>query len=145
MENATKALLIAAAILVAIIIISLGLGVVRQGQEAMQGADMSEAELEAFNSKFKAFEGANVSGSDVNALLSTVLTHNQKEAADGTNLIVKVTGNAKASVDNENGTITRVPSSGHYKVTCALKEGRVASIDISNRTTENKTENKTEN
>ena len=46
MENATKALLIAAAILVAIIIISLGLAVVRQGQEAISSADMSEAEME---------------------------------------------------------------------------------------------------
>lgn len=130
MENATKALLIAAAILVAIIIISLGLGVVRQGQEAMQGADMSEAELEAFNSKFKAFEGANVSGSDVNALLSTVLTHNQKETADGTNLTVEVNGGDTGAAINDNGSITRVPSSGRYTVTCILAEGRVTNITI---------------
>ena len=52
MENATKALLIAAAVLIAIILISLGLAVVRQGQEAVQDADLSEAEATQFNSKF---------------------------------------------------------------------------------------------
>ena len=57
MENATKALLIAAAVLVAIIIISLTLVIVRQGQEAVAGADMSEAEVAQFNSKFNTWHG----------------------------------------------------------------------------------------
>ena len=39
MENATKALLIAAAVLVAIIIISLGVYVVSLGQQQVQGAE----------------------------------------------------------------------------------------------------------
>ena len=80
MENATKALLIAAAVLVAIIIISLTLAIVRQGTESINNADLSEAEQAQFNQKFTVYEGSNVSVSEVNALLSTVLNHNQNEA-----------------------------------------------------------------
>jgi len=49
MENATKALLIAAAVLVAIIIISITLVIVNQGQEAVKGTDLSEMEASKFN------------------------------------------------------------------------------------------------
>lgn len=128
MENATKALLIAAAILVAIIIISLGLAVVRQGQEAITGADMSEAELEAFNSKFKSYEGTNVSTADVNALLSAVLTHNQTETKNATNRTITVTCDNGGAVGTD--SITRVSGSDRYTVTCTFTDGLVTAITI---------------
>lgn len=128
MENATKALLIAAAILVAIIIISLGLAVVRQGQEAISSADMSEAEMESFNSKFRTYEGNNVSTADVNALLSTVLSHNQNEAKKGTNRFVTVEGSA--TLGSSASSITRLSGSNYYTVTCEMSDGLINKITV---------------
>lgn len=130
MENATKALLIAAAILVAIIIISLGLAVVRQGQEAVSGADLSEAEMEAFNAKFKPYEGTNVSTADVNALLSAVFSHNQT-TTDGNYVTVK----SSDSVIILNSSATSIgdakkTGSSRYTVTLNYKNGIVESITV---------------
>ena len=90
MENATKALLIAAAVLVAIIIISLTLVIVRQGQEAVAGADMTEAEVAQFNSKFNTWNGKKISTTQVNTILSTAFLHNQQEKASGNKRYVYV-------------------------------------------------------
>ena len=128
MENATKALLIAAAVLVAIIIISLTLGVVNQGREAMAGADMSDTEKETYNSKFIAMEGTAVSTSDVNALLSMVLSHNQNEAQKQTGRQVTVACDNGGAVNTND--ITRVTGSFYYTVVCTLTDGLVTSITI---------------
>lgn len=121
MENATKALLIAAAILIAIIIISLGLAVVRQGQEAVNNADLSEAEIEAFNSKFKSYERTNVSAADINALLSAVVTNNQSAGTTG-NPTVTLSG-AGNSLDASSTTYTKVSGSSRYTVQCTYGNG----------------------
>ena len=90
MENATKALLIAAAVLIAILIISLTLVIYRQGANAVSSADLSEAEAAEFNGKFTVFSGSNVPTAKVNALLETVFSHNKKEAASGSDLFVSI-------------------------------------------------------
>ena len=128
MENATKALLIAAAVLVAIIIISLTLGVVNQGREAMAGADMSDAEKETYNSKFIAYEGNAVSTTDVNALLSMVLSHNQNEDQKQTGREVTVTCDNGGAVNAD--SITRVTGTDFYTVTCTLENGLVTGITV---------------
>ena len=70
MENATKALLIAAAVLVAILIISLGIGIFNMASEQVYNAgDLSEYQIQQFNEKFTKYEGENKSGSEVNAML----------------------------------------------------------------------------
>ena len=83
MENATKALLIAAAVLVAIIIISLTLVIVRQGEEAMAGADMTEAEVAQFNSKFNTWNGKKISTTQLNSLINMVFMHDKQEISTG--------------------------------------------------------------
>ena len=53
MENATKALLIAAAVLVAILIISLGLVVYNMASETVDNAgNLDEYQIQQFNEKF---------------------------------------------------------------------------------------------
>jgi len=83
MENATKALLIAAAVLVAILIISLGLVVYNMASETIDSVNFSGQEITAFNDKFEQYEGSNVRGSEVNAMLKTVLSSNMQSQADG--------------------------------------------------------------
>lgn len=67
MENATKALLIAAAILIAIVLVSIGVFVLRQGQDAMGTVNMNETEVLAFNSRLTQYEGT-IRGSNLQSL-----------------------------------------------------------------------------
>ena len=49
MENASKALIIAGAILLAILLISLGIMIFNQAQDTVNNSGMSQAEITAFN------------------------------------------------------------------------------------------------
>ena len=88
MENATKALLIAAAVLVAILIISLGLVVYNMAAETVGGINLSEQEVAAHNETFIRYEGPSQRGSQVNAMLRSVLSHNMDEENAGKKVTV---------------------------------------------------------
>lgn len=81
MENATKALLIAAAVLIAILIISLGVAVYNTSAETVKSANLSQQEVQSANEKFARYNGENKRGSEVNAMLQTVLNANVDAAA----------------------------------------------------------------
>lgn len=77
MENAIKALLIAAAVIIAVLIISLVMGVFNTGSEQVNNnSDLSEYQIQQFNDKFTKYEGKNVSASKANAMIKTVFNHN---------------------------------------------------------------------
>jgi len=122
MENATKALLIAAAVLIAILLISLGVGVFNSASEQMENADLSEYEIQAFNDKFKKYAGEKVSGSEVNALIDTVFNHNlaQDDATKTVQLDVSGKGGtvkiAKALVTSSTEAPKKVSTGYNYKV-----------------------------
>ena len=71
MENASKALIIAGAILLSILIIALGMRVYNSANAAVAGADLSDTEVQAFNAKFESYDGTQ-KGSSVRALISAV-------------------------------------------------------------------------
>ena len=83
MENASKALIIAGAILISIVLIGVGVLIVGNAQGIFnQGStQMSQMEISAFNEPFLAFEGRQ-SGSNVRSLLQKVATHNVTYAED---------------------------------------------------------------
>lgn len=92
MENATKALLIAAAVLIAILIISLGLAVYNTSAETVKSTNLSQQEVQSANEKFARYNGENKRGSEVNAMLQTVLNANvDATAANETGRQVSVT------------------------------------------------------
>jgi len=76
MENASKALIIAGAILLAILIISLGIMVYRQASDIVKNNGMEEVEVNAFNTKFVRYVGNTEKPQDVINVLETVLTTN---------------------------------------------------------------------
>ena len=75
MENASKALIIAGAILLSILIIALGVFVFNQAKSAIGNTGLSDKEVAAFNSKFDSYEGKQ-KGSSVKALVNTVKNYN---------------------------------------------------------------------
>ena len=76
MENASKALIIAGAILLAILIIGLGMLIFNQAKDAMSNTGMDKQKIDAYNSDFEAYVGTNVNGTRVRSLIDTVRTHN---------------------------------------------------------------------
>lgn len=83
MENATKALLIAAAVLISILVISLGLVIYNKASEVMDSVDFSSQEITVFNDQFEQYRGDLIRGSEVNALLKTALNANMKSRSEG--------------------------------------------------------------
>ena len=82
MENASKALIIAGAILLAILIITLGIMVYRQAAGVVNNNAMTEVEMTQFNEKFTQYGTSNVRGANVNALLKTIINNNIANAND---------------------------------------------------------------
>ena len=78
MENASKALLIAGAILVAILLVALGMLVYTAGKANVEksGTQLDSAQVQAFNSKFTNYEGVR-SGTEVVALINDILMNGQ--------------------------------------------------------------------
>ena len=107
MENATKALMIAAAVIVAILIISLGIGIFNMSSEQVDNAgNLSEYEIQQFNSKFEKYEGESISATHVNALIDTVFNHNSVQADSTTKVVLVAHGNGGEFVIalNDDGT-----------------------------------------
>ena len=84
MENATKALMIAGAVLLAIMIIGVGMMIFNNAQGTIGGAStkMKEQEIQLFNNQFTNYEGLQ-SGSNVKALIGAVITNNSVATEEG--------------------------------------------------------------
>ena len=67
MENASKALIIAGAILLSILIIGLGMFIYQQASGAMAGANLDPQKANAYNQEFLNYEGTQT-GSNTKAL-----------------------------------------------------------------------------
>lgn len=111
MENASKALIIAGAILISILLISIGIILINSGKDVTETgtAGMQSQKIQTFNSQFTSYEGTK-KGSEIRSLYNTV---NASNATDSVHQ-VKVTGKTKASdltaTQNYNVTITYCPS-----------------------------------
>ena len=125
MENASKALIIAGAILLAILIISLGILIFSQAQ-------VDEQEIMAFNNKFVNYIGNNKTGSEVNALAQAVLSNNQSASDNGESDTKGITmsGSVVIAGDGTTTSFTRLPSGTRYNVTCTYKNGLINTINV---------------
>lgn len=131
MENATKALMIAAAVLVAILIISLGIGIFNMASESMGNVDMDEYEVQAFNEKFKQYVGDEQRGSKVNALLTAVFNHNLTETDEAKKVSVTV-GTSTYVSTSQSTAPTKVDTGKTYKVVANYnsKTALISSITV---------------
>lgn len=79
MENASKALIIAGAILLSILLIGLGMGVYNSATSSTRSANLDPQELQAHNSQFLAYEGKQ-KGANVRALMNLINANNRDYA-----------------------------------------------------------------
>ena len=139
MENASKALIIAGAILLAILIISLGIMIYNQASGVVNNNAMSEVDISSFNQKFEQYTGTNVRGAQVNSLLGQIQTNNVTYQ-DDTSRQVKVNVTATSwNGTKPSGTLVGVSydkaNTGEtYKVTYTTdsKTGLIDIITIAN-------------
>ena len=114
MENASKALIIAGAILLAILLISLGIMIFNQAQDTVDNSGMSQAEITAFNNKFLKYEG-NQTLSDAEKVKVTVV-----KKGNGTAITTATATPTTSAVDTAQS----------YEVGLQYNNGRVNQIDI---------------
>lgn len=142
MENASKALIIAGAILLSILIISLGIAIFNQASGVVNNNAMNEVEISSFNQKFTQYEGSNVKGSQINALLNQVIQNNVTYQ-DDTSKQVKIAPKTLSATNWQGaiptgGVVTKSSETGKamtgktYKVTCSTDEktGLVNNVEI---------------
>ena len=104
MENASKALIIAGAILLAILLISLGIMIFNQAQDTVSNSGMAQAEMQAFNNKFLKYEGKRT-GSEVKALINEVLASNADSNNINRQVYVRMPGQSTSINDPDTSSI----------------------------------------
>ena len=146
MENASKALIIAGAILLAILIISLGILIYNQASSVVQDNAMSTVEIQQFNQQFTQYEGSSVRGSTVRALYQAVLSNNVSQDSDTRRVTIDnnaITGTNTADLDIDDTSMppgfNSIETGTSYKVTCSYgsggaNAGLVQTITIDNAT-----------
>lgn len=129
MENASKALIIAGAILLSILLISLGIMIFTQAQDATKNSGMSQAQVSTFNSKFSKYEGKKIKGSEVRGLIQEIIASNGDE--DNKNAKPARTISVKGVITDTNKT-DAIKASKSYEVslTAYNTEGYVTQITI---------------
>lgn len=141
MENASKALIIAGAILLSILIIGLGMMIFQKAQGAMEGAGLDTEKVNAYNSKFEDYEGT-CSGTNARALCDLVRSHNNANVDDVSRQIEiktegteprKNAGETEVTTKDINDVKTGLRAGKTYKVTLGYdtKSGYVVGILIS--------------
>lgn len=136
MENASKALIIAGAILISILIIALGVFIYQRASGiASDTGSMDSTKLQSINQPFENYEGEAVSGSDVRALCDLVRTNNNKYQTSAPDRVITIAGKStaadiaeyKATIDS--AKTYKVTITGY--VTSGANEGVVQTITVS--------------
>lgn len=112
MENASKALLIAGAVLIVILLIAMGMKIFRSQDDMADQVEtnVQTTEMLTFNNKFYKYAGKQ-KGTQVKALINDVIAHNATEE------VRKVKINGKTKPDEISSLLSRIDSMAEYTVT----------------------------
>ena len=148
MENASKALIIAGAILVSILIIGLGMTLYNNAAGTLERANIDETAVRQYNAGFTEYEGqTNVKGANIKALYRDVMTHNRSVGDDTSLLIVienvnddleasdnfQITTETTAAVNaNAQNCLAQIQNGKTYAVSCQYDDttGYVTKIGV---------------
>ncbi len=106
MENASKALIIAGAILLSILIISLGIFIFQQAKGAVNTDSIDQMQVDAFNGKFDQYVGTKIRGAQVKALINAVNTNNNTTDDEGKKVEIQYQGGLTAAKISTGKTYT---------------------------------------
>ncbi|MBR3152832.1 MAG: hypothetical protein IKF52_04435, partial [Clostridia bacterium] len=148
MENASKALIIAGAILISILLIAVSVYIYNASQDTIQGAgsSMDQQAKNMYNSPFINYIGEHKKGADVKALIQAVIDSNNQYAGDSGKFIA-ISGSLGATVgtegdpNNDDDTVnscaasmsslkSKVNTGKKYTVTASYQSGIITKINI---------------
>ena len=142
MENASKALIIAGAILLAILIIGLGMFVYTQASGVMDGIGMDSQAVSAYNAPFEEYVGT-VSGAEAKALYGVIRDHNRANIDDYTRQVALTFGTTEfaegATQDAPSAAVTlpanTIKNGTTYNVTFAVdpNSGYITACNIAEK------------
>ena len=128
MENASKALIIAGAILLSILIIGVGIAVFNSVSAPAAGAGetMDQYAIQMYNSRFEQYAG-NQTGSNVKSLITAVIANNNEATAQGYARVITINTAAPTGT-----LLNNVQAAGRYTVTmnAYLNDGNRLLSDI---------------
>lgn len=135
MENATKALLIAASVLIAIILIAVGikiLGTIKPTVDQV-GKVSTTLEVSVYNSQFTQYEG-NQKGSAVRGLIRLIQQHNLNDNSSEPKIGITLSDdsiNENGTIDDYQRVINKIIVSNTYNVLFTPNnDGYVVSVNI---------------
>ena len=145
MENASKALLIAGAILIVIVLISIGRVIVQSAQGIVDESSSmtTDQETSTFNRRFETYQGTQ-KGATIQSLLSAVSVNNAENKSGGHKISViikddKITAEGKDTGITDSKILSQISAdiqtSARYKV---VMSGRDADSYINEITIEKK-------
>ncbi len=125
MENASKALIIAGAILLAILIITLGIVIYQQASGVINNSSMSQVEVTQFNTQFTQYQGKQ-RGSVVKSLYQTVLANNVSQDSDDrkVQIVCSITGNLEKSATSLPANMSKIATGSSYNIDIAYGSGK---------------------
>ena len=139
MENASKALIIAGAILLAILIIALGVYIFNQARSATNMDDLSNQQVEAHNATFQNYEGT-INGTQAKALIDAIRNNNQRMPDLGDIAVDGVTGTNISDMtklaeekNKYEATSQYVVANTGYQQTAGQYQGYVTKIKITKK------------
>lgn len=128
MENATKALLISAAVMIAIMVLSLLMMAYNQVSDyyQTQHTDAMAKQIEEFNNNFINYDRDNIRGSDLLSLMNKVIDFNERESyTEGTNYTrIEVT----IKIDDQYLDDFTYPINSSYKMTITQDDKIIKSV-----------------
>ena len=134
MENASKALIIAGAILLSILIVSLGIMVYNNARNTVGNASLNKQEIESFNSEWLAYEGTNKTASEVKAMIQAVNASNSAENRNASNRFIKISVESDTPITRAEDTMpastatSGVANNKTYTVKLGYDNGYVVGI-----------------
>lgn len=134
MENASKALIIAGAILLSILIISLGIMVYNNAKSTVGDANLDSETIQTYNNKFTMYAGTGIQAAKVNSLIEAI---NANNVTSDNKITITYSATATAigtTTESSNKTYDfSVSATQTYKVTYELgSTGMVSKITIAN-------------
>lgn len=128
MENASKALIIAGAILLAIAIIGVGMAVFNNASDSVSGTDMASEEVTAYNSEFDSYLGT-TRGSRVKTLINTVKQHNLT-ATDASEKVQVLTSAGESEVPVDEVDETASSTTGLQETSKNIQSGKTYDVSF---------------
>ena len=131
MENASKALIIAGAILLSILLISLGIMIFNTAQDTTKNSGMTQAQVSAFNNKFSKYEGT-IKGSEVRSLIQEVVASNGDDNNKNASRQITINRDSEAIVSGTTADSSGILTTKSYtvKITAYNADGTIKTMEI---------------